>query len=758
MTMEHNSFPCKDIIYAKSDGTSLTRHRKNCVAVLYYLKKSFDSTIYEFLNFYGISAGDFWDQMKFTVANHDFGKLNSVFQEKIRKKIENPTISKWDLPKDIPHNLISPLFFIRDELFHLIKEDNINYAAMAVMYHHGPLVGIEQLDALFNKQGKIILCNINEYVSMKGVESVVSQPDSEWFNLIQGDGNGLDGPMLKKILQYKFISSGKSESPEIIVTRRWIFPIFKQLLHLSDWIGSGASVNNLTIQADMWIKTKNLLKRLSVSQTDLRKKLALEATIIPRRAILNSPTGSGKTEAAIIWASKWKKPRFIFSLPTKALVDDIYQRFQGDNCKPGYFISNTGILHSTSEYTYTSMADDDPESHGFDKFFHRPVMVTTIDQVLVSLFNTGRWDAVNFSLALGALVIDEVHSYDNITLSLMLELIIQTRKFNMPLLIMSATLPNWLRKAIEEITGEYLPLISVSDKNEKGLPWELEVKDKIEIQKILNSAISSNVLVVCNNVKSSVNIFNILKEKHDNIRLINSRFIQEDRIKTINCAKEIKIENKILVSTQVVEVGLDIDFDVLFTELAPIDALIQRAGRINRSRASSSKSKMVVYLPDEEEMAIDYIIYNKDKMDNTLKELNKGINSEKRISEAMEMVYPATEEIRNLKDTYNKIHKRIDFIESYTEGDGIHSIPLDEVDIKLNTREQKYVSILAVPQKFSDSINKGNWREFAISVPLKKYIKFIDKSRNIPILRLGYTHETGLEIPEGKDVDNSFFI
>ncbi|MEM0136103.1 MAG: CRISPR-associated endonuclease Cas3'', partial [Thermoplasmatales archaeon] len=430
MTTGNSSSPFENNVYAKSDGTTLADHRNNCVQVLLEVKKAFESSVSEFLSSYGIPADEFWKQVQFTVSNHDFGKLNTAFQEKIRKAMKSPKIRKNELPKDVPHNLISTLFFVNERLFHLKSDDRINYGAMAAMYHHGPLKGVEWLDnkkELFNRQEKIDFIGLPQYLSFDtGVEKEF-MPDSPIIDKIEKQG--VESRALKIIIDKKFLKPGKTESLGTIETRRWIFPLFKQFLHLSDWIGSGAKARPLAIN-DMWKKTSTILDRKRDMQTELRKKLSDVASAIPRRAILQAPTGSGKTEAAIRWGSIWNKPRFIFALPTRSLVDDLYYRFQGGNGTQGYFSSETGILHSTSEYTYESLEGDDPESHDFDKYFHRPVMVTTIDQVVISLFNTGRWDAVNFSLALGALVIDEIHAYDEDTLSLIMELIVQSKKFN----------------------------------------------------------------------------------------------------------------------------------------------------------------------------------------------------------------------------------------------------------------------------------------------------------------------------------------
>jgi len=752
---EFSSSLSNSVIYAKSDGTTLHEHRKNCLLVLGQIRPLFEDAIREFLIYFGIDQTEFWNQIAFTVSNHDFGKINNSFQEKIRNIMGQPSSVRQKLKKDIPHNYISPIFFINEKLFHLREGDRINYGAMAAMYHHGPIRGIQALinDGIFDRQENITFQGFRQYY-YDDLDHTGLIPEEKIVELMDKPFNSRQ---LKDFLHKKFLKPAATDSPEIVYARRWIFPLFKQLLHLSDWIASGARFQSMSA-SNLWDSTSTVLAEKKKNATRLREKLLLVSPNIPRRAILQSPTGSGKTEAAIKWADRWHKPRLIFALPTRSLVDDIYIRFQGTPSSKGYFQSKTGILHSTSEYTYNSIQDDDPESHDFDRYFHRPVMVTTIDQILISLFNSGRWDAVNFSLSLGSLVVDEVHAYDRETMSLIIELIKQTRFFSMPILLMSATLPRWLPKAIKEITGEDFPVITVSNEDEKKLPWSLEIKDKIDINDILQSAKKSDVIVVCNNVRKSVEIFKEIHKKYNNSKLINSRFIQQDRSDTIAWAKSRSERFRILVSTQVIEVGMDIDFGTLYSEVAPIDALVQRCGRVNRSGNPAKRAQVFVYLPEEKEREIDDLIYGKEHIERTLKELRKGIDTNERIAESLDSVYPETEELEILRSAFSKIDDKVMFAEMYEQNDGIHSIPLTEADIKIDTRERRYISILAVPEEYSDIINSNKWKEFAISVPVRSFSKYIDRGGRYPIIRLKYSHETGLEIPLEGDEKDAFFI
>jgi CRISPR-associated endonuclease/helicase Cas3 len=125
---------------------------------------------------------------------------------------------------------------------------------------------------------------------------------------------------------------------------------------------------------------------------------------------------------------------------------------------------------------------------------------------------------------------------------------------------------------------------------------ELEEEIKAQIK------VGGKVLIVVNTVDEAIRIYQQYRDQiaKENIICYHSRFIQKHRIE-----KEREILEKegldrplLLIATQVVEVSLDIDFDILFTENAPIDAIIQRAGRVNRKR-QKEKSKVIVFAHSE---------------------------------------------------------------------------------------------------------------------------------------------------------------
>jgi len=220
----------------------------------------------------------------------------------------------------------------------------------------------------------------------------------------------------------------------------------------------------------------------------------------------------------------------------------------------------------------------------FDKSFIKPATVATIDQLLASGFNTGKWTLIEANAANSVIIIDEIHSYDSWTLGLIIESIKHFSKIGTRFMLMSATLPKYLINLFSKV----LPNVSLirdesllnSHRNRYQI-FDNTIDDAIlEIEKSVNKGIKT--LVVVNNVAKCQELYN--KLEHLNPMCYHSKFILKDRKE-----KEKNIDNtKLLIATQVVEVSLDIDFDVMFCECAPPDAIVQRAGRVNRRREKSN--------------------------------------------------------------------------------------------------------------------------------------------------------------------------
>ncbi|MGQ9680615.1 MAG: CRISPR-associated helicase Cas3' [Candidatus Bathyarchaeia archaeon] len=297
--------------------------------------------------------------------------------------------------------------------------------------------------------------------------------------------------------------------------------------------------------------------------------------------VIRAPCGSGKTEACIypflLDQCKVLPSRLIYSLPTRALVEDIARRV----CVQLHDL-NIGINVSRQH-----------GANSKDPFFKEDIIFTTIDQTVgaycctplslpASLGNIPSGAAVS-----SLLCFDEVHTYDHeLGLKTMLVLVSRAKKLGLPFVVMSATLPDsfieWFREmgiAVIEASDKDVPKRSSRKVN---LFW---MSKKLNSDDVYNAFPEhSKIIVVCNTVDRAQRIYSELKSTTHKLFLLHSRFLPEDRVKIEKeMIKAFKDDGATcLITTQVCEVGLDVSCDMLLTELAPPDALIQRIGRCAR--------------------------------------------------------------------------------------------------------------------------------------------------------------------------------
>jgi CRISPR-associated endonuclease/helicase Cas3 len=318
-------------------------------------------------------------------------------------------------------------------------------------------------------------------------------------------------------------------------------------------------------------------------------------------AILRAPTGSGKTEAALLWAQKnqMRNSRLFYTLPYTASINAMYKRLQN------IFGNNVGLIHHRATAAlYSLLESDEDTTSRLDKQetakalselgreIYFPVRICTPHQILRYMLRGKGWESMLAEFPSACFIFDEIHAYDPRIVGLTLASARLLIQWGAKCLFISATLPRFLRKLITDNLGD-LPFVepdSTQEEDQKILDKRrhiVEIKEgslkdcmKTIIESIRNS---SSTLIVCNHVKTSQEIYSFVKEAlpNENVKLLHSQFNQEDRNQI---EKEIAdgLPPKVLIATQVVEVSLDMDFELGFFEPAPIDALVQRMGRVNR--------------------------------------------------------------------------------------------------------------------------------------------------------------------------------
>lgn len=366
-------------------------------------------------------------------------------------------------------------------------------------------------------------------------------------------------------------------------------------------------------------------------------------------AFLSAPTGSGKTEASLLWAGCNQDcgRRIFYVLPYTASINAMAKRLTN------YFgETNVGILHGKASYfIYTMLCERNytpneaaaftRDIQGLTRKIYRPLKILTPFQILKTFFGVKGWESMLAEMAGGLFIFDEIHVYDAHVTALILKAIEKLSQLDAKFLFLSATFPKFLREKIKVILSDiqdiYLDENEAEDKRllhtarHRVELLEGDISDYIgAIIRELNEG--KRVLVVCNTVKRAQQIYSQLSVKIKSAVLLHGRFILRDRERI-----EKKLDAvQLLVGTQAVEVSLDLDFDVLFTEPAAIDALIQRFGRVNRRGHKGVVPVRICTIGSE----YDKYFYDQDRIARTLAVLREGEElTEMHVSGLVEAVY-----------------------------------------------------------------------------------------------------------------------
>ncbi len=318
-----------------------------------------------------------------------------------------------------------------------------------------------------------------------------------------------------------------------------------------------------------------------------------------------APTGSGKTEAALLWARRQSETekvsrRLLYLLPYQASLNAMRQRLRR------VLESQVALLHGRSaQVIFRELSEQGYAPHEAEYAARRAedlarlqqpsVWVTTPYQLLRAAYRLRGYEGLWTSLCGSMIIVDEVHAYEPERLGLILGMLGElVATWDVRVCAFSATMPSWLQLLLcrslqamspprddalfEEFQRHYLEMI------------DGEITDPLVIDHICQQVTAGrSVLVGVNTVARAQEVYRLLQQRlpRRQLELLHSRFTGRDRL-----AKEQRIIERLtpghtrtalaVVATQVIEVSLNLDFERIVTEPAPLEALAQRFGRVNR--------------------------------------------------------------------------------------------------------------------------------------------------------------------------------
>ena len=498
---------------------------------------------------------------------HDIAKLKNNFQIYIRDT------SNDKLDKN--HSLLSAYFFLLNSKF---DEIPTLFGFLAIVSHHGNVVNLMTLAREANKFFK-------------------NQKELEQWEEVAGAA--------KNIKIYSGLSTKKDEFLDRAKKLRQYLVLsqYRYKFTYEDFINFKSLYSNL-IYSDKFEAIFGIPKQeskdipIDVLESDIQNLPPNKKRDAFRKFVLNNfdenyklftltaPTGYGKTLTALNFALKFNKPRIIYALPFTSIIDQTYDIV-------AKIYKNSDILVSKAHHKTTICEENLTKEDRYSKIkflmesFSGEINVTTLYQLIFALFGNKNKDNVKFNqLKNSVVIIDEAQAIPyNFRKDFILLCEIISQRLGTIFIFMSATMPVIKSENFKEISNlEYF-----SKQDRYIIKW-LDIGGEDELlEKICETASDKNTLVVVNTIKKAQELFAKLRDKFNCFCLNGYMYDDHKRatIEAVRCAvnksKVDPLASKILlISTQSIEAGVDLDFDIGFREVSPISSIIQTAGRVNR--------------------------------------------------------------------------------------------------------------------------------------------------------------------------------
>lgn len=599
-------------IIAKSNGTSLKKHSFDSFKIADILLESHKNLLENRFKLLKINNLDqFLNIIKTSVLFHDFGKATNIWQEKVHENKENNYLP--------PHAIYSGFYLP-------CKNENDFITLFSVISHHTLLTD--------NSFGEKLKRNYNFYENY--LEAIVNEKNLT-LNHNFNKNNYIDNLIkLKEASQSLKFRGYENKTFDIFFKAQYTLCL--SYLTISDGLSSSFEEDNSSIKKEKVLDSNPspsiIINEINSFSEDLKLNPIQEDVIDAKKSkninelikpmLLEAPCGEGKTLASLLFSEILLKNdlinKVIFVLPTQVTSNNMFTEFNKEYKIPEKWL---GVYHSeVLNFLIKNNENNNEEDNNpfLEKYknliYSKPFNISTIDHLLLSLVNGFKYAPRAFGNMLNSLVvIDELHYYDSYTLNLIEVLCDVLRTLNIPHVIMSATIPKYIKNKFND--KDYIKIQSSGrdlNKIEKN-PFDfiyhssqIYEGDKFsnDFLEILNKNIDKNLGIIVNTVPQSQRIYDDIKSLYPNkqILLYNARFMKKDRpikeklLKSFSnkiynkvAAEDIKLLRKygfdpekkfIFIGTQVAEISLNMSFDTMISELAPFDALIQRGGRLHR--------------------------------------------------------------------------------------------------------------------------------------------------------------------------------
>lgn len=546
---------------------------------------------------------------------HDIGKASSVFQKTLIKGFQRP-------PGFLFRHELASLFFIS-----LLEENEKQPIIDMVVAHHKSIyqdAGGKGILDLIDNDPKVIEKHLIDFETW-------SKDALEILNHF-----GFD----TKPISIQEARNNFYEVVDYCESRDYGYSEWKGVLIAADHLASALYKDVENVSGRLFIKPdltyyhsrKSELYPLSLSPTDDKRK----------HTIVTAPTGAGKTDFLL----RRCKGRVFYTLPFQASINAMYERIKSD-------LKNTNaevrLLHAASSL---KIGQKNIEEKILQRHIGASVKILTPHQMASLVFGTKGYEAMITDLKGCDVILDEIHTYSETTQAIVLKIVEILYSIDCRIHIGTATMPAELYGRLIDILGGKENVYEVKLSDDILDTFDRHIIHKVnslkDVEPVIAEAVATKhkILFVCNQVKRAQVLYQQLAEDYPEVNkmLIHSRFKRGKRSQLESNLKNRYNESLdacLVVSTQVVEVSLDISFDLMITECAPIDALIQRFGRINRKRTHETIGKYKpIYVITPPKNKSDAMPYDLDILRSTYQTLPNGeLLKERNAQQLIDSVY-----------------------------------------------------------------------------------------------------------------------
>ncbi len=620
------------------------------------------------LNFNGLKNSEIEELCVLVAACHDFGKSSAFFQDYILSVLGGVEYAGNE--RDKSHSLISGLFGWYMTTQWLDTKQHIEdrwkrflpFAVLAAIEgHHGSYGSMDEIlntinvsddSGLLTRQFQNIKPEIFTY---------------EFGAIALQDGRGFDlstvGGIKKQLrsLQRSYPRTSLDYQLEQRILGLFLYSVLLESdkAYLASDSPEQYEREPISIPDDVVDKyLKRLDSRAAINE---RRKKAYDSTIkdVNRFSLLEKihsitlPTGMGKTLLALSWATKLRSrlqkegisQKIIVSLPYLSIIeqtDNVYKDVLGNLYKERLDRLYTNC-YSIADFEYKDGIDKAERSDNSVDFYlsiwNSEIIVTTFDQLLYCPFSLKSKHLMRFHNLFNAiLVFDEIQALPS---NLWKPFEYFFRKLseigNTHILLMSATQPGFISDAIERVPEHKNYFIKDNSRVEVSIdlaPMQLERFIQSLLAK-LDGLHDKAVMVVLNTRPSSKKVYEDIKRainegliKKRPMVYLSSNVTPAQRIKRLRRIKRYieRCRNPLIISTQCIEAGVDIDVDYIIRDWAPLDSIFQVCGRCNRNGAKSAGKVEIVHLLSENGKAFAGQVYDDRLLESTAFSLNNSVS------------------------------------------------------------------------------------------------------------------------------------